>query len=171
MNEFYELLKNSEHYEEFENFVNPNKELNDKEKLERSEKIFKMGLMDFYIHKTEKSYLMFKGEKLRLDRVRNIGHILWELKNKSDNRKIIPNNQTFLINQIIPKYPIVRGTHISDAIKKVIKSTDKFNRTSDIYLKIIKQYYKNTEFGFIDLTELVNKIPRNMILPKMEIGK
>jgi len=138
-------------YNQFEDFLKikyPNEEFSEKEKVDKFENIFLMGLRlakDFL--KQKKSCdLLWNGKIPRSDMVKNLGNILWEL-------------------QKIPSFPILPPLRITAAIKKTLSSKDK--RTQKIYLNWIIQYSNHKrDYNSIDLSYLVNAIDADQIQPR-----
>ena len=110
------------------------------------ENIFMMGLRQAQkFHNLKQSCdLLWEDKVPRADMIKKLGNILWELES-------------------ISSYPIVPPLKIRSAIKKVLSSRDK--RTKDRYLNWIIQYSDHKpQFNVVDLTELVNRFPKNKIL-------
>ena len=134
-------------FEEFLKLKYPEEIFSDKEKRDKFENIFLMGLRlakDFL--KQKKSCdLLWNGKTPRSDMVKNLGNILWEL-------------------QKIPSFPILPPLRITAAIKKTLSSRDK--RTQKIYLNWIIQYSNHKrDYNSIDLSYLVNAIDVDKIQP------
>jgi hypothetical protein len=136
-------------YTKFEKFMclkYPGQVLTEEEKLDKFENIFMMGLRQAQkFHSIKQSCDLLWGDKVpRADMIKKLGNILWELESTSS-------------------YPLVPPLKIRAAIKKVLSSRDK--RTQTRYLDWIIQYSDHKpQFNVVDLTQLVNRFPKNKIL-------
>jgi len=150
MSDLFSLLHESKCIEQFENFLKvryPDEHSGFilTEKLDKFENIFMMGLRQAQkFHELKRSCdLLWEDKPPRADMVKKLGNILWELES-------------------IESFPIVPPLKIRAAIKKVLSSRDK--RTKDRYLTWIIQYsIHKSQFNSVDLTELVNRFPKNKI--------
>ena len=144
------MFSSSTFYKQFEDFLKlkyPEEysEFTEADKLDRFENIFMMGLRQAQkFHKLKQSCDLLWGEKPpRADMIRKLGNILWEL-------------------EYVKSYPVVPPLKIRAAIKKVLSSRDK--RTKDRYLNWIIQYSDHKpQFNSVDLTQLVNRFPKEKI--------
>ncbi len=110
------------------------------------ENIFMMGLRQAQkFHSLKQSCDLLWDDKVpRADMIKKLGNVLWELES-------------------ISSYPVVPPLKIRAAINKVLSSRDK--RTKDRYLNWIIQYSDHKpQFNKVDLSELVNRFPKNKIL-------
>lgn len=137
-------------YRQFEDFLKTKfsdeyASLSDEKKIDNFENIFMMGLRQAQkFHALKQSCDLLWNEKPpRTDMIKKLGNILWELGSE-------------------PSYPIVPPLKIRSAIKKVLSSRDK--RTQNRYLQWIIQYsHHKREFNTVDMSELVNRFPKNKI--------
>ncbi len=150
MSDLISLLHQSNCFEQFENFLKlryPEEysAFTIIEKLDKFENIFMMGLRQAQkFHDLKQSCdLLWKDKPPRADMVKKMGNILWELES-------------------ISSYPVVPPLKIRAAINKVLSSRDK--RTKNRYLDWIIQYSDHKpQFNSVNLTQLVNRFPKNKI--------
>ncbi len=150
MSNILSAFSNSNHYRQFEEFLklrypDDYSTFTEADKLDKFENIFMMGLRQAQKFHTLKQScdLLWDDKPPRADMVKKLGNILWELEN-------------------ITSYPVIPPLKIRAAIKKVLSSRDK--RTKDRYLNWIIQYSDHKpQFNSVDLTELVNRFPKNKI--------
>jgi len=148
MSDLFSVLQKNKCYEQFENFLkirysDEYSSFSVANKVDKFENIFMMGLRQAQkVHELKQSCDLLWGDKPpRADMVQKLGNILWELQN-------------------IVSFPIVPPLKIRSAIKKVLSSRDK--RTQKRYLDWIIQYSNHKpQFNTVDLTELVNRFPKN----------
>ena len=136
-------------YHQFREFLKekyPGESFTSQQLEDNFENIFMMGLRQaqkFHILK-QSCDLLWEDKVPRADMIKKLGNILWELES-------------------ISSYPVVPPLKIRAAIKKVLSSRDK--RTKDRYLNWIIQYSDHKpQFNVVDLTQLVNRFPKNKIL-------
>jgi len=136
-------------YQQFREFLKekyPGESFTSQQLDDNFENIFMMGLRQAQkFHSLKQSCdLLWEDKVPRADMIKKLGNILWELES-------------------ISSYPVVPPLKIRTAIKKVLSSRDK--RTKDRYLNWIIQYSDHKpQFNVVDLTELVNRFPKNKIL-------
>jgi len=136
-------------YQQFKEFLKekyPDESFTNEQVQDNFENIFMMGLRQAQkFHSIKQSCDLLWDDKVpRADMLKKMGNILWEL-------------------QSISSYPIVPPLKIRAAIKKVLSSRDK--RTQMRYLDWIIQYSNHKpQFNVVDLSELVNRFPKNKIL-------
>lgn len=150
MDNMFSLLLESKCFEQFENFLKEKYPqdfslFSIEQKLDKFENIFMMGLRQAQkFHNLKQSCdLLWDDKPPRADMIKKLGNILWELES-------------------IPSYPTVPPLKIRAAINKVLSSRDK--RTKNRYLEWIIQYSNHKrQFNSVDLTELVNRFPKEKI--------
>lgn len=150
MDELFSTFQKSRCYAQFEDFLKlkyPEEyaAFTESQKLDNLENIFMMGLRQAQKFHTLKQScdLLWKDKPPRADMVKKLGNILWELES-------------------IESYPVVPPLKIRAAIKKVLSARD--NRTKTRYLNWIVQYSDHKpQFNVVDMTQLVNRFPKNKI--------
>lgn len=151
MNSVLSDFLNGTIYSQFEVFLKvkyPGEIFSEKEKLDKFENIFLMGLRlaKEFLKQKKSCDLLWNGKTPRSDMVKNLGNIIWEL-------------------QKIPSFPILPPLRITAAIKKTLSSKDK--RTQKIYLNWIIQYSNHKrDYNSIDLSFLINAIDADQIQPR-----
>jgi len=144
-----ENLQDRPFYQQFKKFLKekyPDESFTPKQIQDNFENIFMMGLRQAQkFHSIKQSCdLLWEDKVPRADMIKKLGNILWELES-------------------ISSYPSVPPLKIRAAIKKVLSSRDK--RTQTRYLDWIIQYSDHKpQFNVVDLTQLVNRFPKNKIL-------
>lgn len=140
-------------YRQFEEFLKvkyPEEIFSAKEKMDKFENIFLLGLRQAkeFLKQKKSCDLLWNGKTPRSDMVKNLGNIIWEL-------------------QKIQSFPIVPPLRITAAIKKTLSSKDK--RTQKVYLDWMIQYSNHKrDYNSIDLSYLVNAIDTDKITPREE---
>ena len=135
-------------FEEFLQIKYPGKTFSEKEKLDKFENVFLMGLRlaKEFLKQKKSCDLLWNGKTPRSDMVKNLGNIIWEL-------------------QKIQSFPVLPPLRITAAIKKTLSSKDK--RTQKIYLNWIIQYSNHKrDYNSIDLSYLINAIDADQIQPR-----
>lgn len=136
-------------YHQFREFLKekyPGESFTSQQLEDNFENIFMMGLRQAQkFHSLKQSCdLLWEDKVPRADMIKKLGNILWELES-------------------ISSYPVVPPLKIRAAIQKVLSSRDK--RTKDRYLNWIIQYSDHKpQFNVVNLTQLVNRFPKNKIL-------